>query len=232
MQEPNHRRVDSLHALSFPAHTVYGFTNLETPTMFEPGWQTGPFAKLGDERIYMDSAEEKIIADKVLHAGFDVMLVVKTVLASLELLSGIALFFVAPTLVTDVINLIASIDAGNSIVAPFIESIVKWGSHFSVETQHFWVIYLVLHGVTKLIVLSMLWKRKLWAYPFSVVVFIGFILYQMVTYTETHSIMLIVLSVFDVIMIALTLFEYKRVKQRHLDEEEAGTGDASPDIKR
>lgn len=171
----------------------------------------------------MDSAEEKILADKALHAGFDFMLVVKTIFATLEFLSGIALFFIAPHLVTDAVNLASSIDTSNGLVGFFVNSVTKWGSSFSVETQRFWVIYLALHGLTKLIVLSMLWRRKLWAYPFSVVVFIGFIFYQMSSYTETHSVMLIALSVFDVVMIALTLFEYKRVKQSRQNETGAST---------
>ncbi len=58
-------------------------------------------------------------------------------------------------------------------------------------------------------------REKLWAYPASFVVFGLFIAYQLYRYTYTHDAGLILLSIFDLFVIALALHEY-RLLRKHL----------------
>jgi uncharacterized membrane protein len=55
-------------------------------------------------------------------------------------------------------------------------------------------------------------KNKLWAYPWSLVVLGSFILYQIYRFTFTHSLALIVLTVFDLAVIWLIWREYQIVR--------------------
>ncbi|HEO8208653.1 TPA: DUF2127 domain-containing protein, partial [Streptococcus agalactiae] len=50
------------------------------------------------------------------------------------------------------------------------------------------------------------------AYPLSILVFVGFIIFQLREYFSSHSILMIFLCVFDVIMIILTWLEYQKMK--------------------
>lgn len=58
---------------------------------------------------------------------------------------------------------------------------------------------------------SFVMGRKLWAYPLTIISLILFIAYHVYRYTLTQSMFLILLIVFDLVMIALTYLEYKRI---------------------
>jgi len=53
-----------------------------------------------------------------------------------------------------------------------------------------------------------------WAYPASVAVFAGFIAYQLHRYALTHAPMMIVLTLLDIVIIWLTLREYRLLRSR------------------
>ena len=75
--------------------------------------------------------------------------------------------------------------------------------------------FLLSHGVTKVALVACLWMNKLWAYPLTIAMFAAFSVYQVYRYMHTHSVWLIVLTVFDVVLIYLTLAEYK-VQERKI----------------
>jgi uncharacterized membrane protein len=58
-------------------------------------------------------------------------------------------------------------------------------------------------------------RERLWAYPASFAVFGAFIAYQLYRYSFTHEIALILLSIFDLFVIALAVHEY-RLLRKHL----------------
>lgn len=88
--------------------------------------------------------------------------------------------------------------------------------HFSESLTHasllFASIYLLTHGVVKIVLAIALWMNELWAYPVAMFVFGAFTVYQLYRYTHTHSSALLVLTVFDVAIVWLTWEEY-RVQQ-------------------
>ncbi len=53
--------------------------------------------------------------------------------------------------------------------------------------EHFMAIYLHSHGIIKLLAVGSLLKNKLWRYPLSIVVFGGFIVYQIYRFTLTRA---------------------------------------------
>ena len=85
----------------------------------------------------------------------------------------------------------------------------------SVEKHDFYAFYLLSHGLVKGVLVVGLLKEKLWAYPASFVVFGAFIAYPLYPYTFTHDFALILLSIFDLFVIALAIHEY-RLLRKHL----------------
>jgi uncharacterized membrane protein len=75
--------------------------------------------------------------------------------------------------------------------------------------RHFVSVYLVLHGLIKALLVTALWFDALWAYPLTIAVFSIFSGYQLYRYTHTHSLALILITVFDVLIIYLTWLEYR-----------------------
>ena len=92
----------------------------------------------------------------------------------------------------------------------------EWAAqHFPASEQHFFAFYLLSHGLVKIVLVYGLLKEKLWAYPASIVVFGAFIVYQLYRYSFTHDFVLILLSIFDLFVIALAVHEY-RLLRKHL----------------
>ena len=92
----------------------------------------------------------------------------------------------------------------------------EWAARqFPASEQHFFAFYLLSHGLVKVVIVYGLLKQKLWAYPASFVVFTAFIAYQLYRYSFTHDFALILLSIFDLFVIALAVHEY-RLLRKHL----------------
>jgi uncharacterized membrane protein len=67
----------------------------------------------------------------------------------------------------------------------------------------------------KFVVVIGLLRERLWAFPASFLVFGLFIAYQLYRYSFTHDVGMILLSIFDLFVIALAVHEY-RLLRKHL----------------
>ena len=85
---------------------------------------------------------------------------------------------------------------------------------FSLSSEHFMAIYLLAHGLIKIVMVAALLRNRLWAYPAAIFVFTGFIAYQLYRYTFTGGIGLILLSAFALFLIGIIWLEY-RAQRRH-----------------
>ena len=75
--------------------------------------------------------------------------------------------------------------------------------------------YLLWHGIVKIGLVAALLLRRRWAYPWAIVAFTLFLVYQLYRYSHTHAPELLVLSGVDVLVIGLTWLEYKRLEAIH-----------------
>jgi uncharacterized membrane protein len=87
--------------------------------------------------------------------------------------------------------------------------------NFGASGKHFASWYLLSHGAVKLVLVILLWRNKLWAYPMMILALTAFIGYQIYRFALTHSLAMIFLSVFDLLVIALTWSEYRRQRDTH-----------------
>lgn len=150
--------------------------------------------------------------NSIFHKSFKIGILVKGIDSVLEMVGGILLIFLNPNRLNKLVTLLTQHELSEDpkdVVANFI---IKLSSHFSLSGQYFGIFYLMSHGIIKLILVIMLWKRKIWAYPLTVVSLILFILYQIYRCTIMYSTGLVLLTVFDIVMIILTLIEYKSIK--------------------
>lgn len=130
----------------------------------------------------------------------------------LEAISGGLLPFISPerlkTLVGDLVYQ-ELIEDPNDF---FANLLMHAADKLSVSGKWFASVYLLSHGVIKIFLTLALWRVKLWAYPLAIVIFFGFIVYQIYHYTQTHSASMILLSALDAVVIALTWMEHRRLK--------------------
>lgn len=155
------------------------------------------------------------IEARLVHYAFRFSLILKGLFAFSETLAGLMLVYFTPSRVRDLVNLFLTSDFGQQYMHFWHEYIIDFGLNYTIGTQLFAIFYLISHGVAKFIVVVLLWQERIWAYPLSIAMLCGFIAYQMARWTHTHSVLLMGLTIFDVVMIALTLLEmYNILKGR------------------
>lgn len=146
--------------------------------------------------------------------GFKTVLSFKLLFAIVETLSGLLLFLFNNATIHRLINVLTVgelMEDPHSFVA---RHLVQLGQVITLSGQRMASLYLLLHGILKLVTLLLLFRKKRWAYPLSILLFIGFIGYQIREFLATHHISMIALTLFDLLMIVLTYLEYKELKKR------------------
>lgn len=78
----------------------------------------------------------------------------------------------------------------------------------------FGALYLLVHGLVKVVLVVALLVDKLWAYPWLIVVLLLFIAYQLYRIVLDPTAGLIGLTVFDAVIVALTRREYREQRRR------------------
>jgi uncharacterized membrane protein len=102
-------------------------------------------------------------------------------------------------------------------------------AHLGRGTTLFGAIYLLSHGVAKIVLVALVLRDKLWAYPWLIVLLLAFIGYQLYRITFVHfSIGLTALTIFDAFLVWLTWREY-RAKRAEQHQARAPAAAPSPD---
>jgi uncharacterized membrane protein len=88
-----------------------------------------------------------------------------------------------------------------------------FASHFTPNEHRYYAFYLLSHGIANLVIVWGLMRERLWAYPVTFVVLSLFVAYQVQRFIYVRDPGLIVLSLLDVIVMALAWHEYRLVKR-------------------
>lgn len=131
----------------------------------------------------------------------------------LELIGGIALFAVTPGLILHVIRFLTQDEIAEDPRDLIANALRRSARHLTFATEHFMAVYLLVHGVVKVVLVWALLARVLVAYPISMVIFACLIVYQLYRYTFTHGAGLLFLSGLDFVVIALIFLEYRALRQ-------------------
>lgn len=152
---------------------------------------------------------------KIVHLGFEVGLILKGLHGFMGIVGSVFLLFLSPNRLNWLTRFLTQHELAEDPKDKVANFLITLSSSFSISTQHFAVFFLMSHGIIKCILILLLWRRKLWAYPLTIISLILFIAYQVYQYTLTGSAFLILLTIFDAVMIELTYLEYKRIKSTY-----------------
>lgn len=144
----------------------------------------------------------------LLHEGFRAGITLKGIDGVLEAIGGIILWFVRASSLNHVARIFLQHDLPFDRHEFLTNHLFQAAQHLA-TARHFVSVYLVLHGLIKVVLVAALWLDSLWAYPLTIVVFSIFSGYQIFRFTHTHSAALILITVFDVFIILLTWREYR-----------------------
>ena len=159
------------------------------------------------------SGIRRLLSEKNIHFVFDISLWLKAVFAFGEILSGIATYFVSKELLVQIVLLITSAEFAEDPHDQLANYLLHAAQNLSIGARDFAAIYLIAHGVVKLWLIVGLLRKKLWYYPTAIVVFGLFIVYQLYRFAFTHSILLILITILDLIVIGLTWHEWQYLRR-------------------
>ncbi|RWM08414.1 MAG: DUF2127 domain-containing protein [Mesorhizobium sp.] len=157
----------------------------------------------------------KPVAERRIHQLFEIGVWLKGAHALIECIGGILLYVVSTDTIASWVNALTQeelIEDPNDLIAGYLS---QTASHFSVASKEFYAFYLLSHGLIKLLLVVGLLRGKLWSYPASLAALGAFMVYQVYRYSYTHSLGLLVLTVFDAIVMWLIWQEWKTVR-RHM----------------
>jgi uncharacterized membrane protein len=155
------------------------------------------------------------VTEHRIHQVFRLSVLLKGLHALTEIAGGLLFYFVSAPTVLHWVNLLTQ-DELTEDPRDFIAThLVAAAQQLTGATESFYAFYLISHGLVKVVLVVGLLREKLIAYPLSLIALGGFIAYQLYRYSYTHSVGLIVLTVFDLIVIVLVWHEW-RLLRKHL----------------
>ena len=146
-----------------------------------------------------------------LDTTFNVTLVIKGLDGLLELLGGVLLLVISPDTIDRWAHSLTQHELSENPNDFFVHHLLRLTDDLH-HTQVFGAVYLLTHGLAKLVIVVGLFRRERWAYPVAFVFLGGFIVYQIYRMTYDPSIGLALLTAFDVFVVWLTWREYRRTK--------------------
>lgn len=155
---------------------------------------------------------KKLLDEKNVHVVFEISLMIKAVFALAEIATGIFAYFVTRQFLLDLVHAITQTEFTEDPRDFVANYLLHAAQGLSVSSQHFTAFYLLSHGVIKLWLIIGLWRKRLGYYPTAIAVFGLFIFYQVYRYGFTHSLLLLLITILDVVVIGLTWFEYQHLK--------------------
>ncbi len=157
--------------------------------------------------------KRQFFTEKNIHLVFEISLIFKAIFASLEILSGVLVYVISPTVLSRFLISLTESDLFDTKPDALVTYLTRTAESISIGSTHFAAFYLLSHGAVKLFLIIGLLQKKLWFYPASMAVFGVFIVYQLYRFSYTHSSWLLVLTILDIVVIWLTWHEYNFLKR-------------------
>jgi uncharacterized membrane protein len=147
-----------------------------------------------------------------IHRIFEIALVLKALHSLLEIAGGFILAAVSTGTLLRIAKFVTHgelIEDPNDLVAKYILHLAQ---NFSLSTKAATVFFLLSHGIVKFVLVLSVMRGFPWAYPAFVLalgLLIGIQSYQL---WHHFSLVLVVVTIFDLIVLALTWHEYRLVR--------------------
>ena len=159
----------------------------------------------------------------LLDRAFAVGIIVKGLDGILEVVGGVLLLVVSPTTIDQVSRALTQHELSEDPHDFLATHLLHAAGSLTGSSLEFGAVYLLLHGVVKVVLVAALLMDKIWAYPWMIAFLIVFIVYQIYRMTFAFSIGLLGLTVFDVVVVWLTYREYGKQRVARTPQESVKT---------
>lgn len=161
-----------------------------------------------------DADQQPLTAERFRPRGwldrlFAIGIVAKGLNGAAELVGGLLLLLVGPDRLH---RWVADLTLGelsedpDDVVARYL---LRTSDGLNGDAVLFGAVYLLVHGLVKVVLVVALLRNKIWAYPWMIGVLLAFIAYQLYRIVLSPSPGLVALTVFDALVVALTWREWR-----------------------
>ncbi|MEO8222367.1 MAG: DUF2127 domain-containing protein [Specibacter sp.] len=158
----------------------------------------------------VEARNNTTLLDKV----FKISLVLKGWDGALELVGGILLLVVSPTQLGSVVQFLTQHELSEDPHDVVATTLVHLAGTLTVSATLFGAIYLLLHGLVKIVLVWAVLRDKLWAYPWMIAFLLVFIAYQGYELLIAFTWGMVLLTAFDIFIVWLTWHEYRAHRAR------------------
>jgi uncharacterized membrane protein len=157
---------------------------------------------------------------------FRIAIAIKGLDGALQLVAGLVLAMVPATVVTDLAHQLIARDVVSDLSDSLAGHLQNAVTQFADDnTRWFAIVYLLLHGVIKLVLVAALWHEIMPAYPIATVLLGAFVVYELVRGVNTHSVVLPIFAAIDIVIIVLVIREYQQLRREHAVGGSSSTAD-------
>jgi uncharacterized membrane protein len=146
--------------------------------------------------------------------AFRIGLLLKALDGLVEVLGGVLLLIVNPAQINHWAERLTRGELSQDPHDFIANHILKTAHSLTGSALVFGAVYLLSHGIVKLVLVVEVWRDHMWAYLALIGVTALFVVYQLYRIIDKFSLWLTLLTVFDLIIIYLTTVEYRRQKAR------------------
>lgn len=141
---------------------------------------------------------------------FRISVSLKGIDGALEIVGGILLLVVAPATLQSWARSLTAHELAEHPNDFIARHLLDSASQLSRSTTIFGAVYLLSHGIAKVVLVVALLRGQLWAYPWLMALLGVFIVYQLYRLSYRFTLGLMLLTAFDVFVLILTALEYRK----------------------
>jgi uncharacterized membrane protein len=146
----------------------------------------------------------------LLDQTFEVGIILKGLDGVLEVLGGLLLLVLSPATIDQVVTSLTQHELSEDPNDFLATHLLKTAHGLTGAAVLFGAVYLLAHGMVKVILVAALLNNQLWAYPWTIAFLGVFIVYQLYRLSLNPSVGLTALTIFDTFIAGLTYREYRK----------------------
>jgi uncharacterized membrane protein len=146
----------------------------------------------------------------LLDRTFEIGIILKGLDGVLETVGGLLLLAVSPSTINRVVRGLTEHELSEDPHDYIAVHLLRFTHGLTGSAVTFAAVYLLVHGVVKVVLVAALLRNKLWAYPWLIAVLLAFIGYQLYRIAIKPTGGLIALTVFDALITWLTWREWRK----------------------
>jgi uncharacterized membrane protein len=131
-----------------------------------------------------------------------------------EIIGGVLLLVVRPVQIRTLIRVLTQDELSEDPHDILANWLTRFADGIDVDALSFGAVYLLAHGMVKLVLVIALLRNRLWAYPWMISVLLVFIAYQVYRLIRSPTAGMMALTIFDLVVTVLTVIEYRRHQAR------------------